>query len=339
MSKKGNGVDQIKKASEAASTVQRERLANEKEARAVSIAHSNLLKEIQDPKAVPFMTQPTHNVIRVIDTGGVVAKNVTPRKSPEQDSIREVFDSQINNLPAPPGDWVGLFTPGLHMMAGSAGTGKSVNALALAAMLKNAGHYVEYHNIMEPRGAFFDDKKLVNEAGIRNKEKNAIRDIPESFSKWLLEGVLPRCQNQGRNSKLASVCILDSITYLLRLLSPTVQILSQRGAPSGTYEGGLQYGDTLGAIHFNQQATYKDTCLIGIINSDLFPPIKALSGAVEGMMTSIQVGRLEVNSRPSGRQTVTWDIPPVYTHAAITRMYGKASIGNKNNSMLGAWSR
>jgi hypothetical protein len=332
-----DNIERINRTVTEASEAKLRRLEQQRQQQLVQNEQKRMLAAIREPEATPLMVQPTQEVLRTDLIATPQEDNSGKSVAVKSDEVmKALFSNENCNFPAPPGDWIGLYTPGLHLLYGPAGSGKSVNALALAGYLLSTGHYVEYHNVMEPRGAFFNEKGIVNDpAAAKLNQKRGLREIPKSYSSWLLNDVLPRSRSAVKGT-LAPVVILDSITYLIRSLAMTQAALAQKGAPTGTYAGGLQYGDTLGIIHHNQIATYYNTCLIAVVNSDLFPPIADLSGAVEGIMRSVDVGTLTITSRPSGRKQVTERVPRSYTSSALERMY--AVPKNRLNSIASGYT-
>lgn len=201
------------------------------------------------------------------------------------------------------------FPPGLHLLIGGAGTGKTANSIALVhSLVFNYGMPATFCSVMEPRGIVFDPTgalKTAPAAGekVEKQEEGLIKRY--SYTMWLRKklaavraAVSPDNQRLLQNPGQPPILVMDSVTYLLQQLTITQDYLSEHHV--STYKGGLSGADTIGALHHSAMAAAHGVALIATLNSDLVPIAKELKGACEGVAFSRGLGKLEYGNRGAG---------------------------------------
>lgn len=247
---------------------------------------------------------------------------------------------------------LGRMKPGLHLLYGPAGSGKSVNSLALYVQLLAAGIPVLFDQVMEPRGALFseDEQPVRARAGellsvtsdsILREMRIAAALAPsriEGFYNEYIRARLLDAADEGSRyrseqaaasqaSNVPGVLIIDSLTHNIsdiRLAAGAPEIEKVR--KDVTFTKGLSSSFIRGALIHNLLAEAFGVILIGIVNSSLLPVVADFEGAVEGLVRSEGAGYLIEDSRGTGRKEITTTLPPWAIELALIGLGYKASI-------------
>jgi hypothetical protein len=211
-----------------------------------------------------------------------------------------------------------MLAPGLHLMEGAGKSGKTVNAVSLKIALEASGIPNAYRNVMEPRGMLIGVQKVtkpVMQGGITVGETQTEHD---NYQTWLQEELSVLNKMKNLSEPHYPVLILDSGTYLIKRLDVTkASLKDDKGA---IYQGGLSYGDILGCLHHCLLAAESEVALVMTINSELLPIVDVLGGAIEGLIKSKGPGKLDVESRDTGRRTMAITLPPSAVRCAINNV-------------------
>lgn len=194
--------------------------------------------------------------------------------------------------------------PGLHVLHGAGGSGKTVNALAMAHYYRRKGYGVVFRAFDEPRGQMLGvapSKDAVQVGSVNAVIGTELPVYPGDYDDFInrVFGLAQSRTAQTQNKKSVPIAVIDSGTYKLKSLKMTQDILLTTDMP--TYPGGLDAGVILGVLHHSQLAASQGVALIMTVNSDLMPTVKEMKGACEGVMSSDGVGYVTNSSRQTGR--------------------------------------
>jgi len=162
---------------------------------------------------------------------------------------------------------------GLYLTFAPAAGGKTLTALGLACWLEAYGTSVSYEYAYEP-GA---------QTGIDKLGPVAHQELLSRHKK-----------------EKPHVLVFDSLSLALRML-PEVEALAKLLGDQA-YTGGLKPADLAGAGKHNAFGELNNVCIIGTVNSDMLPIVRALSGAIMGIFTIGAPGTLSGADRTDRTQ-------------------------------------
>jgi hypothetical protein len=204
-------------------------------------------------------------------------------------------------LPSRPG---GLKGPlplayGMHLMAGTKGSGKTVTSVGLGLWLKDEQVNVLYEYVMEPRAS-------MTTALIK----------PGNWEKHL------RAQ---LDKVKGGVLFVDSLTYLVSRLDAITELEKSNLLSNVTYSGGLSPRDILGILLHDALAREYEVALVATLNSELFPVVDKLAGASEGEFKLSAPGSFMHQDR-TRRTQVMYKVPDEYMASAFAGLYPGAPV-------------
>jgi hypothetical protein len=182
--------------------------------------------------------------------------------------------------------------PGLLLMSGITGSGKSTNSLALALMIATTSRQpVSYVYTTEPRADYPASQDLLG------------MNAPERINDLL----------QATAGSSAKSVVIDSLTHVIPLLG-----LRRLGdSQDTTMKEGLRRSDVLGTLDLDLRARAAGLTVIATVNAELFPRPDALEGACEGFFVITGMGALTLRERLT-RSEISVVIPPPFLNAART---------------------
>jgi hypothetical protein len=203
---------------------------------------------------------------------------------------------QVSSTPA-------LFA-GFYVMHGARAVGKTVTAIAMHYWLLAQQFRSVYRYVLEPRS-------ILNLQLLRPGEWDIFLDA---------------------QLKVASggALFLDSMTYVVSKIKEAEAF--EAGSKGATYPGGLRPVDVVGALAHDSRARQQGVALIGTLNSELFPVVKDLEGAVEGEIRVMGPGSVLIRDRSTRREN-TVDVPSQYLEAA-KRSLGYSKLEGVSSSKL-----
>lgn len=241
---------------------------------------------------------------------GVTALDVEPR----------VYDAASDAL-----------VPGLHILAGPASSGKTVNCRALQIKQLRMGVPCQYGNVLEPRGAWF--RPAAATVGVEDVKTKATHDdaadIEMAYHTWLEARLLGLSRTVAPGGYYP-VLFVDSITYSLRSLLSESEL---KLYASATFKGGFSAADAIGALAHSHLAAKYRVALVGVINSELFPVAETLRGAAEALLTSVAPGTYFEVGRQSGRVRRAYELDRQDVALSFAATYGSTlapSHANEN---------
>lgn len=149
---------------------------------------------------------------------------------------------------------------GLYLVFAPASGGKTLTALGLATWLRAHGTDVSYQYAYEPGSS-------VGPSELTAPKHEALLATHFSLDK--------------SGKRQPSVLIFDSLSMALRMLTGVAGLSDTLGDQA--YPGGLKPADLAGASLHNDYGAQHKMCIIGTVNSEMLPIVRALSGAVMGI--------------------------------------------------------
>lgn len=192
------------------------------------------------------------------------------------------------------------FATGLYLMYGSRASSKTLSSLGLADELSNSGANCIWGSVMEPRAKHVLDAISVGE----DESVDQLRGWQSILERWLI----------AAGSK--GYVFADSLTYVLTRLDAFASEEFTRQLGTQTYKEGLTPQIIVACLLTDAMAREHNVCLIGTLNSELFPFVDKLEGATEGRIQIMAPGRLIVRDR-STRKDRPIDVDPKSMNTAL----------------------
>lgn len=191
--------------------------------------------------------------------------------------VRSFFDTAMSWKPMSTFRNVVFAAPGLHLMYGPGGVGKTRHSLALQSWLLRRGVLAVHLPFMEPRGS-----RISFGSPITPEMRATGRIFEISYDEYLVQQLV-KVRNAALVTGHPGVLIVDSLSYTLRALATTVTMRTTFG--STTFPGGVDSLDIHGCQEHSAMALAYDVVLIGTVNTDLMPTADRLHGSCEGEFT------------------------------------------------------
>lgn len=203
------------------------------------------------------------------------------------------------------------FAPGLHLLHGRRGRGKTANLVALQTELILQGNLVRYKAMNEPRAP-----QLIESRALSPEEKRALGGTyAGTYNDWYL-GELAQLQEIGAGMTKVPVLIIDGIHFTLASLALTVSAMENES--DVTYKEGINIRTFLGCLHHSMLAARCGVAVLGVVNEDIMPIADRFDAATEGIISITSLGRFTERSRQTARMGITRTIENQYIEAAFT---------------------
>lgn len=188
------------------------------------------------------------------------------------EQIQEALTKSATPMPMPE-TLLGLHA-GFYVMASKTGAGKTLSAYAmyLQAKAEKEGS-AAYLAIGEPRSA---------SPGLTLKALKSPRGFVHTVA-------------HSAASNGIKLVLIDSLTFILPRYERTA-------ADSPAFEGGKRLSDAVAALALNTLAAEQGITIVGIVNSNVYPPAEIMPAASEGTIMINDTGVLKVTDRSTREQ-------------------------------------